>query len=266
VSADLRRQLEPSGYSRPGFAETYDRYRPRPPAFLTELLPSLAAVKRPRLVVDLGCGTGLSTRPWADIAGAVVGVEPQDAMRRQAEAATAAANVRYVDASSAETGLEDASADIVTASQSLQWMEPAGTFAEVDRILRPGGVFAAYQYESLTTPLWEPEQALEEVFRRGGEKRDALGLYPNRNRWPPSAERLRESGVFRSVRELGLVSVEEGDGERLVGFALSTGTVATPLEHVGEQELGLDRLREVAASIPAPIPWYLGYRVWLGLK
>jgi ubiquinone/menaquinone biosynthesis C-methylase UbiE len=266
VSEDLRRELEPSGYSRPGFAETYDRFRPRPPPLLTELLPSLAGVERPALVVDLGCGTGLSTRVWADAAEAVVGVEPQEAMRRHATAATEAANVRYVDGSSADTGLDEASADIVTASQSLQWMEPAATFAEVDRILRPEGVFAAYQYESLTTPLWEPEQVLEEVFRRGAEKRDGLGLYPDRKRWPPSAERLEESGVFRFVRELPLLSIEDGDGERLVGFALSTGTVATPLEHVGEEGLGLDRLREVAVEIPEPIPWYLGYRLWAGVK
>jgi len=266
VSKDLRRELEPSGYSRPGFAETYDRFRPRPPAYLTTLLPSLAGVERPRLVVDLGSGTGLSTRLWADATDAVVGVEPQEGMRRQAEAATEAAIVSYVDGSSADTGVDEVSADIVTASQSLQWMEPDTTFAEVDRILRPGGVFAAYPYESLTTPLWEPEHVLEDVFRRSAEKRDALGLYPDRKRWPPSAERFEASGAFRFVRELGLLSVEHGEGERLVGFALSTGTVATPLDHVGEEELGLDRLRKVADGIREPIPWYLGYRLWLGLK
>jgi SAM-dependent methyltransferase len=266
VADDVRRALDASGYGRPGFAETYDRYRPRPPALLPELLPALAGIARPRLVVDLGCGTGLSTRLWAGVAEEVVGVEPQQAMRRHAEAVTAADNVRYVDGSSDETGLPDGSTDIVTASQSLQWMEPTATFAEIGRILRPGGVFAAYEYRSVTTPLWEPEEALEETLRLGAQKREELELDPGRQRWPPSVERLEQSGVFRFVRELPLLSIEEGDGERLVGFALSTGTVASPLEHVGEEELGLDRLRTIAAGIREPIPWYLGYRVWLGLK
>lgn len=31
-----------------------------------------------------------------------------------------------------------------TVAQALHWMEPASTLAEVARILRPGGVFAAY--------------------------------------------------------------------------------------------------------------------------
>lgn len=266
MSSDLSRELESSGYGRPGFAETYDRYRPRPPSPLLELLPRLAGVDRPGLVVDLGCGTGLSTRFWAAVAEDAVGVEPQRAMRVQAEAATAAANVRYVDGSSYETGLPDGCADLVTAAQSLQWMEPEATFAEVGRILRPGGVFCAYQYESLTTPLWEPETVLAEVFSRGASKRDELDLHAPRRRWPPSVERLDAAGIFEHVRELGLLSVEEGDGERLVGFALSTGTVRTPLEAgVSEEELGLDRLRAVAAAMPVAVPWYLSYRLWLGL-
>ena len=40
---------------------------------------------RPRLVVDLGSGTGLSTRVWADRADEVVGVEASPEMREQAE-------------------------------------------------------------------------------------------------------------------------------------------------------------------------------------
>jgi len=57
-----------------GFADVYDAYRPRPPAVLADVLCALAGVVRPALVVDLGCGTGSSTRYWAERAGQVVGV------------------------------------------------------------------------------------------------------------------------------------------------------------------------------------------------
>ena len=33
-----------------------------------------------------------------------------------------------------------------------------------------------------------------------------------------------------------------------------------------EEEIGLDRLRDVAAAITSPIPWWIVYEVWLGLK
>ena len=69
-----------------GFAERYDAFRPRPPAIICAVLTQLAQVPRPALVVDLGSGTGLSTLLWAGHAGAVIGIEPSDDMRRYAEA------------------------------------------------------------------------------------------------------------------------------------------------------------------------------------
>jgi SAM-dependent methyltransferase len=265
VTDELSGRLDRSGYGLPGFAERYDRVRPRPPVALLELLPPLAGVERPRLVVDLGCGTGLSTRVWAPHADEVIGVEPNAAMRAYAEAVTEAPNVRYVGASSYATGLADACADLVTASQSLHWMRPERVFPEIARILRPGGVFCAYQYFALQTPLWEPEAVWEAVLARKGELRTARGL--TEETWPVSRERLVDSGVFRRVRELALHSVEEGDGDRLVGLALSEGSMVTLLEAgVTEEEVGLDRLRAAAAVMPEPVPWWIGYRAWVGLK
>src|SRR6478672_3593224 len=121
-----------------GFADVYDAYRPRPPLAVLDILTQLAQTPQPALVVDLGSGTALSTTIWAGRAAAVVGVEPSADMRRQAEARTAVANVRYQEGYANATGLPDACADIVTCSQSLHWMEPDSTFAEIARILRPG--------------------------------------------------------------------------------------------------------------------------------
>lgn len=264
MDAELRRRLDESGYGRPGFAERYDAHRPAPPPALLELLPPLAGAARP-VVVDLGSGTGLSTRPWAAVAAEAVGVEPNEAMFRQAETGTHAANVRYVNASARATGLADACADLVTASQSLQWMRAEHVFPEIARILRPGGVFCAYEYFALQTPLWEPEEEFGVVRERTGAIRRERGLV--QQRWPVSRERLEESGVFRLVRELALHSVEAGDGDRLLGFAVSQGSVSTVLEAgATEEDVGLDRLRAAAARMTEPLTWWISYRVWLGLK
>lgn len=265
MDARLRRRIEQSGYGRPGFAANYDRHRPAPPAALPELLLPTAGRERLHLVVDLGSGTGLSTRLWAGHADDVVGVEPNDAMREWAEHATREANVRYVGASSYATGLDDASADIVTASQSLHWMDPAQVFPELGRILRTGGVFCAYQYVAVQTPLWRPEAEWENVLNRKRKLRAERGIA--QPVWEVSRERLEESGIFRFVRELALHSVESGDGERLVGLALSEGSMTTLLEAgVGDDEVGLDRLRAAAAELRDAAPWWIAYRVWIGLK
>jgi SAM-dependent methyltransferase len=267
VDDQLRLQLEASGYGRAGFAEHYDRYRPRPPNSLLELLPALAGVDHPSLVVDLGSGTGLSTRVWAGRVEQAIGVEPNEAMRMFAEHVTDAANVRYVGGSSYETGLPGGCADVVTAAQSIQWMQPERVFPELGRILRFGGVFCAYEYFVLQTPLWEPEAAFEDVLRRKRELREELGLDTGAENWPGSRERLEQSGVFRHTRELVLHSMEWGDGDRLVGFALSEGSVQTLFEAgATEEDVGLDRLRLAADTMPEPVPWWIGYRAWIGLK
>jgi SAM-dependent methyltransferase len=266
LDAELRLRLEQSGYDRPGFAERYEAHRPRPPQALLELVPPLLARARPSLVVDLGCGTGLSTRFWAGAADEVAGVEPNDAMIEHARVVTRESNVRYVHASAYETGLPDACADLVTASQSFHWMRPERVFPELDRILRPGGVFCSYQYFVLQTPLWEPEERFFALRARIGELREERGLGRGQT-WPVSRERLAESGVFRHVRELAVHGVEEGDGDRLVGFALSEGSLTTLLDSgVSEAEVGLDRLREAAEAMREPVAWWIGYRVWLGLR
>ncbi len=51
-----------------GFAAQYDEHRPSPPDALSGLLCQQAQSVRPALVVDLGCGTGLSTRYWSGCA------------------------------------------------------------------------------------------------------------------------------------------------------------------------------------------------------
>ena len=143
--------------------------------------------------VDLGCGTGLSTRFWAPHADEVVGVEPNDAMRAFAETATESHNIRYIGASAYQTGLADACADVVTAAQSMQWMRPDRVLPEIGRLLRPGGVFCAYEYFALQTPLWEPEDQWRRVRARKGELRAELGLDDSVQLWPVSTARPRRA-------------------------------------------------------------------------
>ena len=103
-----------SGYLNEGFADVYDRYRPSPPREVLDVLTVVAGVERPCLVVDLGCGTGLATRAWAERADEVIGVEPNPRMIERARRGTDQPNVRYVEAYGADTSLPDGRAMIST--------------------------------------------------------------------------------------------------------------------------------------------------------
>ena len=250
--------IERSGYEREGFADVYDLHRPEPPAGLLDLLTLVAQVERPRLVVDLGCGTGLSTRVWAERADEVVGVEPNASMVARARRATAAANVRYVEAYASETGLAEGAADIVTAVQAFHWMEPQPVLAEAARILRPGGVFAACDYD--VPPVVHPE--VDAVFAEHFEARRAarrrLGLTAGAARWPKDQhlEQIRASGHFELARELVCHGRHEATAERVVGLAESIGGPrAIFTDRAPEVAETSERLREAAYRI-------LGDRTW----
>jgi ubiquinone/menaquinone biosynthesis C-methylase UbiE len=258
--------LRSSGYSRTGFAEGYDRHRPSPPAALLDILCLEAQVVRPRLVVDLGSGTGLSTRAWAERADDVVGIDASPEMRAQADQATEPRNVRFVEAYAQATGLPDGGADVVTCSQSFHWMEPTATLAEAARILRPGGVFAAYDYDWPPVVHPEIEAAFEGMLRQVAHKR----VIADRMRYPKEGhlERITESGQFRHVREVVLHSRERGGAERVVGMALSLGPLTVLLDDASEEEIGLEQLREVSEKAlgDREVEMFLCYRARLGVK
>ena len=150
-----------------GKASSYDRARPTPPPALLDLLTQLIHMPHPALVVDLGSGTGLSTAIWGERAERVIGIEPNADMRKQAvhkvEDHPYAAHIEYREGVAHQTGLPDGCADIVTAAQSFHWMEPTSTLAEIARILRPGGLFAAYDYDSPPAIHWELDRLAQEV-------------------------------------------------------------------------------------------------------
>jgi SAM-dependent methyltransferase len=218
-----------------GFADLYDANRPSPPRALGPLLVSYVNLPHPA-VVDLGSGTGLSSRWAAGWAGSVIGIEPNDDMRAIAESRPAP-GVTYLPGVAHGTGLGHHVADVVLAVQAMHWMEPEPTLAEVARILRPGGVFAIADAD------WPPvsgvaraEQAWATLHRRirvfearaaRGESGDELRRPiaeddpalvdedlrdPHRNRAMPGGvrswskgqhlDRLVASGHFAFTREL----------------------------------------------------------------
>lgn len=270
-SHDPRANARLTGYGRVGFAGRYHAFRPQAPATVVEVVLRLAQTDRPGLVVDLGSGTGLSTVIWAARAERVIGVEPLEEMRKVAEAAISAPNVSFRDAVAQQTGLGDGAADVVTCSQSLHDMEPESTLAEIARILRDGGVFAAYDYEWPPVVHWEAELALLAFMDRVRAAWRRHGIKSDMRQWDKARhlERMRDSGRFRYARQLLLHHTEPCTAERWVGFALSIGMVPPVLAlGLDDAELGLEEFRAVAERTLGAHgrPWHVSYRVCVAVK
>lgn len=114
---------------------------------LLEHLPP--AAMRARRALDLGSGTGFPALELAERLGPdalVVGVDPwRSAMLRAAakRAAWPVANAALVRGDGAALPLRDASVDLVVSNLGVNnFEEPARAFAEVRRVLVPGGTLA----------------------------------------------------------------------------------------------------------------------------
>ncbi len=254
-----------------GKASNYHQVRPTPPPALLDLLAQLIGMPHPALVVDVGSGTGLSTAIWGERAGRVIGIEPNADMRKEAthnvEGHPYASHIEYREGVAHSTGLPDECADIVTAAQSFHWMEPTSTLTEIARILRPGGLFAAYDYDAPPTIHWELDRLAQEGSLRVVELVKARGLTQSLKIWPKnkSLDPLRECAHFRFTREVLLHSIEQGDAARFLEMMQSS---AFSNLQFTEQEIGFDRLRQAAFQYigSEPIPWYWSYRVRIGIK
>lgn len=258
-----------------GYEDVYDRFRPQAPLHLVRVLTDYRG-QRPSLVVDIGCGTGLSSFIWKKHADRIVGVEPNPDMIRKARAKLASAedagHLSFVEGYSNQLDLPDGSVDIVTCSQSFHWMEPVSTLREISRVLVPGGVFAAYDCDWPPTIHWTIEELYvrlsakaDDILERLADKHDrAVKRDKERH-----LQQLRDSGAFRYTKEIVLHNVEKSDADRFVGLALSQGGLQTVLK------LGSTELDDELAAFRAAVEHYFdgrtldltfGYRMRVGVK
>jgi SAM-dependent methyltransferase len=121
-------------------AAQYAVYRPKYPAALFQWLGSIAPGTEQAWDVGTGNGQvaqGLVTR--------FARVRATDASAEQIASAARHPRVAY-DVTSYESGLPDASTQLVTVGQALHWFDLPVFLREVRRVLQPNGVLAAFAY------------------------------------------------------------------------------------------------------------------------
>ena len=132
-------------------AQAYVDARPGYPAALFDAIA--AQVRAPVHVWEPGCGSGQATRDLAARFAHVHATDPSERQLAQHWARReAGANVTLDVEPGERTWLFDGSVDLVAVAQAMHWFDVPAFFAECDRVLRPGGVLAAWGYDDFDIP------------------------------------------------------------------------------------------------------------------
>jgi SAM-dependent methyltransferase len=160
-----------------GHAGDYRAFRPTYPRELFAFLASLV----PGRELAWDCGTG-SGQAAAGLAEHFDRVFATDASAEQLANAEPHAKVEYAVAPAEKCPLPNASADLVMVAQALHWFDHDRFYAEVRRVCKPGGIFAATcyylpsvnaavdpilrQWEDFIRPYWTSERVWVDVGYR----------------------------------------------------------------------------------------------------
>ncbi|KAF2455104.1 S-adenosyl-L-methionine-dependent methyltransferase [Lineolata rhizophorae] len=232
-------------FSKSNFSHTsYAAFRPTYPPSLYNTILEYHQGPTNRLV-DLGCGHGVVSRGFAPTFQQVIGTDPSAGMLSLAESLTPVpeySNVVFRAATAERLDkihVEDGSVDMVTAAQAAHWFDYPAVWAELGRVLRPGGTLAFWGYKDHA--LVDHPRATDVMVRYNvGEPvdethrpEDMLGIYwsqPGRDmvqaklgNVEPAAEWFTD--VQRVEYEPGTKGPNSGEGTKFLSRRLQIGQV-----------------------------------------
>jgi SAM-dependent methyltransferase len=154
----------------------YAEFRPTYPEALFAWLAGLCNAHG--CAWDCATGSGQAAVGLSRHFGEVIAT---DASGEQIAHASGPGNVSFRVAPAEDSGLDAHSVGLVTVAQAAHWFELPRFYAEVQRVLKPGGVLALWGYGRLALP-----GAMDEIFERFYS--ETIGPF-----WPPE-RRLIDDG------------------------------------------------------------------------
>lgn len=195
---------------RTTFDSAAARYQTARPDYLPELyddLLALTGISPPAELLEVGCGPGKATLPFARMGFRITAIELGPELAEQARLNLA----EFPDVSVVTTSFEDSvfedwgpaagqGVDLVYAATSWHWIEPAIRYTKAAELLRPGGHLAVWGAGHALPEGFDPFFAeIQEVYNQIGEPHPGEWPGPPPELEPDASDEFAASGRFEVV-------------------------------------------------------------------
>ncbi|PIR04898.1 MAG: hypothetical protein COV57_02035 [Candidatus Liptonbacteria bacterium CG11_big_fil_rev_8_21_14_0_20_35_14] len=163
--------------------ENYKKGRRRVPLEVIKYIFNKLNKNKP-LVLDLGCGTGISTRQLAPYSGYIIGVDKDEDMISND-------SINYKVSDVSNLPFENSYFDLVTAFSAFHWFCDKKSILEIKRVLKTNGIFCVINKEE--------KSGLKNIYRSVLEKYVSEEL--------PSIKKDYEPNII--LKQYGFVSIKK---------------------------------------------------------
>ena len=237
-------------------ADTYRRFRPSYPERLIDFLSN--ELHNDSLIWDCATGNGQAAMQF-DQRFKIVATDQSSS---QLSHRSFSSNILYAQAKSEHAPFSDRSVSLVTVAQALHWFNFDAFYREVRRVLRPGGIIAAWTYSFLSASpqLGSDIDECVRSFYYGV----VGGYWPPERRW---VDQLYETipFPFDNIQVPGFYLDLSWDLTELVGYLSSWSSVAQYIK-ANKTDPMPDLQRQLTQlwgdpQVKKTMKWKLGLRV-----
>ena len=212
-----------------GTAHHYATYRPGIPEEVVTYVRDLFELDGGSALLDMGCGTGLSTLAFAPLFTRTVAFDPDAAMLAEARARTPdSLHIQWQQRSDQDVTAAEGPYRLALACRSLHWMNQRRLLATLHHVLQPGGGVAIIGDGSFWTGSDPWQATVREVIQSflGTSRRAGNTVFAAPNE--PYEVLLADTG-YADIRFTQIPITRDWDVEHILGYLYSTSFSARHL-------------------------------------
>lgn len=212
-----------------GTAHHYATYRPGIPEEVVVYVRDIFASDGGSTLLDMGCGTGLSTLAFAPFFTRTVAFDPDAAMLAEARARTPAnLHIEWQQRSDQELSATEGPYRLALACRSLHWMNQRRVLGALHHVLEPGGGVAIIGDGSFWTGSDPWQATVREIIQSflGATRRAGNTTFTAPSQSYPVL--LADTG-YTDIRLTQIPITRDWDVEHILGYLYSTSFSARQL-------------------------------------